>query len=73
MDASSKDYCKPWDVGAIFTQTVEKWGHHVITYASWMITLTEKNLTPFLMEMGGRHTWAMNHFCSYLQGDPSPY
>jgi hypothetical protein len=73
MDASSKDDCKPWDLGAIFTKTDGKGGHHIITYASWKITLTENNFTPFLIKIGGRHIWAMNHFCSYLKGDPSLY
>jgi hypothetical protein len=54
-------------LGAILCQTNAKGEPRVISYASRALTDSEKNYTPFLLEMQAA-CWGMDHFITYLKG-----
>ena len=66
-DACQGDAKKPVGYGAILAQILPERGFQVISYASRVLTDTEKNYAPFLLEMSAS-VWAMERFKNHLRG-----
>jgi len=66
-DAATGDELNPGGLGAILSQADDQGRDRVIGYASRALQMSEKNYSPFLLEMKAT-TWAIDYFSVYLRG-----
>jgi hypothetical protein len=67
VDAATGNPEAKGGLGVILCQTDAKGEPRLISYASRALTDSEKNYTPFLLEMQAE-CWGMDYFSTYLKG-----
>jgi hypothetical protein len=67
VDAATGTVDEKGGLGAILCQPDQIGNPRVNSYASRALTITEKNYTPFLLEMQAA-CWGMDHFSTFIRG-----